>query len=196
MQGRLIFLVEEPSMKVLLDGLLPRVFPGWQKGTHFMCVPHEGKSDLDKSAPRKLKEWKVPGDRFVIVRDNDNVDCVALKSRYVAICVVCGRPESVVRLVCQELESWYLGDLWAMAHAFSKPNLDTPGHRKRFADPDSWQKPSLEVGRLVEDFGKVAGARAMAGHLRAGEYNRSASFRVFVDGVQQVASEMGWTDAV
>jgi hypothetical protein len=192
MQGRLIFLVEEPSMKVLLDGLLPRFFPGWQKGTHFICVPHEGKSDLDKSVPRKLKEWKVPGDRFVIVRDNDNADCVALKSRYVAICAASGRPESLVRLVCQELESWYLGDLWAMAQAFVQPNLDTPGLRKRFTEPDSWQKPSVEVDRLVSDFGKVAGARAMALHLRAGEHNRSESYKAFSIGVGRVAVEMGW----
>lgn len=192
MQGRLIFLVEELSMKVLLDGLLPRFFPGWQKGIHFMCVPHEGKSDLDKSVPRKLKEWKVPGDRFVIVRDNDNADCVALKARYVAVCGACGRPESLVRLVCQELESWNLGDLWAMAQAFSQPNLDTPGHRKRFADPDGWQKPSVEVDRLVVDFGKVAGARAMAAHLRAGEHNRSSSFKAFTIGVRRVALEMEW----
>lgn len=191
MPGRLIFLLEEPSMKVLLEGLLPRLFPGWQKGTHFMCIPHEGKSDLDKSVPRKLKEWKVPGDRFVIVRDNDNANCVALKSRYVAICGACGRPESLVRLVCQELESWYLGDLWAMAQAFSQPNLDTPGHSKRFAVPDSWQKPSIEVERLVADFGKTAGARAMAAHLRVGEHNLSASYRVFVSGVQRMALEMG-----
>jgi hypothetical protein len=193
MPGRLIFLVEEPSMKVLLDGMLPRFFPGWQKGTHFMCVPHEGKSDLDKSVPRKLKEWKVPGDRFVIVRDNDNADCEALKARYVSVCRNVGRPDSLVRLVCQELESWYLGDLWAMARAFVQPNLDSPGLRKRFAVPDSWQKPSVEVERLVVDFGKVAGARAMAENLRAREHNRSASYRVFVDGVNRVALEMGWT---
>lgn len=189
MQGRLIFLVEEPSMKVLLDGLLPRFFPGWQKDVHFKCVPHEGKSDLDKSVPRKLKEWKVPGDRFVIVRDNDNADCVALKARYVAVCGASGRPESLVRLVCQELESWYLGDLWAMAQAFVQPNLDTPGLRKRFAEPDSWQKPSVEIDRLVADFGKVAGARAMAQYLRRGEHNRSASFKAFVGGVHRVAME-------
>lgn len=193
MQGRLILLVEEPSMKVLLDGLLPRLFPGWQKGTHFLCVPHEGKSDLDKSAPRKLKEWKFPGDRFVIVRDNDNADCVVLKARYVAVCHASGRPETLVRLVCQELESWYLGDLHAMAQAFVQPNLDSPGLRKRFAEPDRWQKPSAEVDRLISDFGKVAGARAMAEHLRAGEHNRSASYKVFVDGVHRVALEMGWT---
>lgn len=192
MQGRLIFLVEEPSMKVLLDGLLPRFFPGWQIGTHFMCLPHQGKSDLDKSVPRKLKEWKIPGDRFVIVRDNDNTNCATLKNRYVAVCVASGRPESLVRLVCQELESWYIGDLWAMAQAFVQPNLDSPSLRKRFVEPDSWQKPSVEVDRLVTDFGKISGARAMGVYLRDGDQNRSSSYKVFVAGIKRVALEMGW----
>ena len=48
---RIIFLLEEYSMKVLLDGLLPRLVPGLQ----FLCVPHEGKQDLEKSVPRKLR---------------------------------------------------------------------------------------------------------------------------------------------
>ena len=128
----------------------------------------------------------------VIVRDNDNADCVALKIRYIAICRASGRPESLVRLVCQELEGWYLGDLWAMAQAFVQPNLDVPGLRKRFLEPDSWQKPSVEVNRLVTDFGKVSGARAMSVHLRGGDQNLSSSYRVFVAGVQKVAAEMGW----
>ena len=35
-------------MAVLLDGLLPRLYPGLP----FQCIPHEGKSDLEKSIPR------------------------------------------------------------------------------------------------------------------------------------------------
>ncbi len=77
MTGRLIFLLEEPSMKALLDGLLLRIFPDWIDGEHFLCVPHEGKSDLDRSIPVKLRAWRIPDDRFVMVRDNDNTDCVA-----------------------------------------------------------------------------------------------------------------------
>ena len=49
--SRIIFLLEEYSMKVLLDGLLPRLVPGLQ----FLCVPHEGKSDLEKSVPKMLR---------------------------------------------------------------------------------------------------------------------------------------------
>ena len=78
MQGRVIFLLEEPSMRALLDGWLPRLFPGWVDGQHFQCVPHEGKSDLDRSISRKLAAWRIPGDRFVIVRDNDSANCIDL----------------------------------------------------------------------------------------------------------------------
>jgi len=63
--SRLVFMLEEPSMKVLLDDLLPRMFPDMA----ILCVAHEGKSDLEKSIPRKLKNWQIPGDTFIVVRD-------------------------------------------------------------------------------------------------------------------------------
>ena len=82
MSGRVIFLLEEPSMKAMLAEYLPRLVPGWIQGQHFLLLPHQGKSDLDKSIPIKLKAWQEPGARFVVVRDNDNADCLALKARY------------------------------------------------------------------------------------------------------------------
>ena len=63
MTGKLVFLLEERSMKALLDGLLPRFLPDLK----FQCVPHEGKHDLEKSIPRKLRAWQEPGVRFVIM---------------------------------------------------------------------------------------------------------------------------------
>ena len=191
MQGRIIFLLEEPSMKVLLDHLLPRLFTGWVEGEHFLCIRHEGKSDLDRSIPRKLGAWRLPGDRFVIVRDNDNTDCVMLKTDLRSLCDKGGRPDTLIRLVCQELESWYIGDLQALAAAFHAPKLDTPALRKRFARPDTWQKPSAEVKRLVPSFQKMSGARAMAEHLDASR-NASRSFHTFVTGIRRLAAEMGF----
>ncbi len=41
-------------MRVLLNGLLPRLFPGLP----FKCVKHEGKTDLERSIPRKLRAWR------------------------------------------------------------------------------------------------------------------------------------------
>ncbi len=190
MAGRLVFLLEESSMKLLLDGLLPRLIPGWVAGQHFLCVPHQGKSDLDRSIPRKLSAWQYPGDRFVIVRDNDGADCEVVLKMLKAMCVAAGRPDTLVRLACQELEAWYLGDLDAVTAAFGQAKANSPAHRKKFADPDAWKKPSVELERLVSSFQKGAGARAMAQHLREPEHNRSHSYRKFVTGVRRLAGEM------
>ena len=191
MQGRIIFLLEEPSMKILLEGLLPRLFPSMVAGEHFLCIKHEGKSDLDTSIPRKLQAWRIQEDRFVILRDNDNAQCVNLKARFVDICAKSGRPDTVVRLVCQELESWYIGDLQALAGAFGNGKLNSPSLQKRFADPDTWQKPSAELIRLIPSFQKGSAARCMAEALEE-DRNRSTSFRFFVSGVRRLAQEMGY----
>ena len=89
---------------------------GWSA---VLCIPHEGKSDLDRSIARKLAAWRIPGDHFVVLRDNDGADCVAVKRSLQALCAQGGRPETMVRLVCQELEGWYLGDLAALAAALT-----------------------------------------------------------------------------
>lgn len=196
MQGRLVFLLEEPSMKNLLEGLLPRVFPGWVDGTHFMCVPHQGKSDLDLSIPRKLSAWRIPNDRFVIVRDNDNANCLEIKSKLLKMCAESGRNDTLIRLVCQELEGWYLGDLEALAKAYNVPKLNSSAHRKKFIDPDAWQKPSVDLGRMIPQFQKGSGSRLMGKWLRPAEYNRSKSYQVFLDGVTRLATEMGWKPLV
>ena len=47
--SRIVFLLEERSIAALLDGLLPRFFPGLR----LLCVPHEEKHDLEKSIPRE-----------------------------------------------------------------------------------------------------------------------------------------------
>lgn len=195
MQGRIVFLLEEPSMRALLDDWLPRLFPGWVDGLHFLCVPHEGKSDLDRSIARKLAAWRIPDDRFVILRDNDNANCIDLKARLHALCTQGGQPETLIRLVCQELESWYLGDLSALAAAFEQPKVDTPALRKRFAHPDDWQKPSIEVKRLAPGFQKISGARTMARHLNPA-INSSRSLHAFVAGVQNLAVTMGYQEAL
>lgn len=191
MRGRVVFLLEEPSMRALLEGLLPRLFVGWKKGEHFLCIEHQGKSDLDKSVPRKLKNWQYPGDRFVVMRDNDNADCRQVKARYVELCADSGRGDTLIRLVCQELESWYLGDLRALAQCYGAPKIDSPALRKKFADPDGCQKPSMEIARRLPGFQKGSAARDMAAHLTP-EHNRSRSFQTFVAGLRHVAFEMGW----
>ena len=104
--SRLVFLLEEYSMAVLFEGLLPRIYPDLP----FLCISHEGKQDLEKSIPRKLRAWQEPGVRFVIVRDKDEGDCRRVKARLYSLCQTGRREDSLIRIACHELEAWYLGD--------------------------------------------------------------------------------------
>jgi hypothetical protein len=179
--NRLVFMLEEPSMKTLLEELLPRLFPALD----FLCIPHEGKSDLEKSIPRKLRAWEVPGDRFVVVRDNDGGDCLALKQRLGGLCQSAGRTDTLIRIVCQELEAWYLGQPDAIAVAFAEPGIPAKCRTARFRNPDTIPRPSDDLNNLCPRFQKVGGARLMAAHLSYAQ-NCSGSFRMFVEGIARI----------
>lgn len=185
MTGKVVFLLEERSMKALLDGLLPRFFPDLK----FQCVPHEGKHDLEKSIPRKLRAWQEPGVRFVIVFDNDAGNCIELKQRLTALCNESGRLDTLVRIACQELEAWYFGDPEALAQAFDKKQLSKIGNKSRYRDPDSIISPAKEISKLIPEFQKISGARKMSAHLSR-ESNRSGSFHALMDGVERVVASM------
>ena len=131
----LVFLLEEESMKALLDVLLPKMLP---ENTTFRCIPHEGKQDLEKSIPRKLRAWQTPGTVFIIVRDKDGADCVEIKNRLVNLCQQAGRSDSLVRIACHELESWLLGDLAAVGKAFNLNKRKTNNTTENIKIPISW----------------------------------------------------------
>lgn len=181
--NRVVFLLEEPSMKALLDGLLPRLFPHLE----FQCVPHHGKVDLEKSIPRKLRAWRVPGVRFVVVRDNDRGDCLALKERLENLCSVRPQKDVMIRIVCQELEAWYLAEPDALAEAFGMESLRGIGARRGFRQPDTVSHPARQLARLVPRFQKISGARLLAKHLTR-KRNRSPSFHAMIDGIERIAS--------
>ena len=168
-------------MRDLLFGLLPRLYPNME----FMWLAHEGKSDLEKSIPRKLRAWREPGVRFVILRDNDGGDCVRLKRRLLQSCQQAGRPDTLVRIVCQELEAWYLGEPDALAEAFENERLRGIGRKASFRDPDTVQQPSEALKSLVPGHRKVIGAKTMAGFLRR-ERNYSKSFQVLLSGLDKL----------
>lgn len=180
--SRLIFLVEERSMAEFLAIFITREYPG----VPFLCVPHEGKSDLLKSIPRKLKAWREPDARFVVIIDNDNQDCTELKAELLASCRKAGRDDTLVRIACQELEAWYLGDPEALAAAFGDQRLPEKLRKARFRDPDALPRPSDELARMVPAFQKVSGARAVALHIDISR-NKSASFKIFTDGLKHIS---------
>ena len=169
-------------MRVLLEGLLPRLFPD----LNFMCIAHEGKGDLEKSLPRKLKNWQIPDDKFVVVRDADGNDCKSLKNALSDVCLACKRPDTLIRIVCQELEAWYFGQPEALAAVFSDASLKNLGAKARYRVPDALVQPSKHLAELCPSFQKIGTARAIAPHLSY-EANTSSSFRVFIEGIARMS---------
>ncbi len=185
----LVFLLEEASIVEVLKVLVPRIVP-----EHVTChfVPHEGKGDLEKSIPRKLRAWRTSGVRFVVVRDKDEADCRSVKQKLRDLCKQGRRPDTLVRIVCHHLESWYLGDLAAVERAFGLNGIARRQNNRKFRDPDALANAEQELRKLVPEYQKIAGSRDIAHHLDLSN-NRSHSFGVFFAGVRALLEEESTT---
>ena len=137
---KLIFMLEEPSMKVLLDGILPRILP---EGVDFQTIPHADKRDLELSLPRKLRAWNEPDVAFVVVHDQDSNDCMKLKRDLQSLCEESGL-RVLIRIACRELEAWYWGDLAAVSEAYGV-DLRRLAEKRKYRNPDSIDHPKKEL---------------------------------------------------
>ena len=172
-------LTEEPSMKTTLEALLPKLGIDLDRVT---IIAHQGKSDLEASIPRKLRGWQVPGARFLVLRDNDRSDCHARKAYLSKLVDTAGKTaQSKVRIVCQELEAWFLADVNALIAAGYIAQGKTPGFSRK--DPDTIGQPVQEMRRLRNGYGKGIGATEIAPHLDPAN-TRSASFRNTIEAIR------------
>ena len=120
----IVILTEEPSIEPVIEHLLPQLD---LHGATVRIIPHQGAPDLEKSLPRKLRGWRNPHARFLVIRDNDSGDCVGRKQRLQEIVSGAGRgTQTRIRIVCQELEAWFLGDRAALDGAGVLPESANP----------------------------------------------------------------------
>jgi hypothetical protein len=189
MPGRIVFLTEEPSMSDTLRAVLPRLFPHWVEEEHWLTIPHRGKTELEASISRKLAHWSRPADRFVILRDNDGSDCKRLKARLRTQASARPTSEVLIRIVCQELESWFLGDLAAVQAAYGRLRSHARQDSRTFRDPDRLTNAADKLKELTGIPGKVSRAKAIAPHLQTDPArNRSASYGAFITGIQRLVA--------
>lgn len=136
---RVEILVEEKSIKELLRIILPKVLPQkWQLDENYFIREHEGKSDLKKSIENKVKvfsNWHEPIG-LVVVHDQDTADCKLLKEMLVDKCKK-GTCRFLVRIICRELESWYLGDMDAIEGAYPHFKASIYKNKAKFRNPDA-----------------------------------------------------------
>jgi uncharacterized protein YktA (UPF0223 family) len=178
----IVFLLEEPSAKEVLQNILPQILP--KDDISYLCISHQGKHDLEKSIPRKLRAWNKSDVQFVIVHDKDSADCRKLKQRLLDSVKNNNRPDTLVRIVCSELESWFLGDLDAVEKAFSI-DLSKKKNKALYRDPDAIGNAKEELKKLVRTYQEIAGSQSISKYMNISQ-NKSHSFQIFVSGVRRI----------
>ena len=200
---RIEFLVEEPSAEAALSNILPKVF---EPTTSFAIHPYQGKQDLLKKLPSRLRGYKawLPRDwRIVVLIDADDEDCRRLKRRLEDIAQNSNLLTKSVtrnssnfqvlnRLAIEELEAWFLGDIEALNAAYPRISLNL-GNKAKYRDPDAitggtWEALERElkrVGYYTGGLSKISAAREISLHM-VPERNRSHSFQVFRRGLLEI----------
>lgn len=178
----LVFFLEEPSAREMLKALLPNIL---QEHVETQFVVFEGKQDLEKRLPIRLKGWQRPDARFVVMRDQDSGECVSIKQDLLSKCVAAGKPDALVRIACRGLEAFYLGDLDAVARAIGPTNLGSYQRKAKYRNPDALGNPADELKKLAPSYQKVSGSRAI-GPLLGKNNNCSSSFNALINGVQNI----------
>lgn len=185
----LVFLLEEPSAKAMLQSLLPRLL---RNDTQFRCIPFEGKQDLEKQLIRKIRAYQNHRARFIVLRDQDShPDCTVVKRKLLDLCHESGRADQcLVRIACRELETFYLADLQAVEQALEMNGLSRQQQNKKFRAPDGLGSPSHELKTLTRNgYEKIAGSRVIGQHLRL-DNARSPSFRNLIAAIRRFEAEL------
>ena len=189
----LVFLLEEPSARAMLESLLPRML---NKDMKFRCIPFEGKQDLEKQVLRKIRAYQNDQARFIVLRDQDShPDCNLIKRRLLDSCEQSGKAEHcLVRIACRELETFYLADLQAVEKALEIAGLSRHQQNRKFRAPDELGNPGLELKSLTKNcYEKVSGSRAIGKHLDLDNV-RSPSFRNLIAAIRHLETELLQTD--
>ena len=187
------FYVEEPSAESALIELVPRILQG--QDFDFDIFPFQGKQALLRNLPYRLSAYRHrPGDdwRVVVLTDRDDDDCLALKAiieRLAHNACLTTRGTSpkkfqvINRLVIEELEAWFFGDIDALVAAYPRidPNL---AQQAPYRDPDAIKGGTWEqLERLLKFYHpggleKIRAAEEISKHMQPAR-NRSKSFQVF-----------------
>lgn len=182
--ARIEILVEEPSMAEFLRIILPNLLPAeWVIDNNIFIRKHQGKSDLRKSIPVKLKafsHWHEPIG-FIIMQDQDSNDCRLLKQELIDLCSPHKNIPTLIRIVCRELESWYIGDMEAIQKAYPEFKARTYSSKSKFRNPDLCNAKD-ELKKILPAYQETSAARNITPHISINT-NRSESFRQFVNGL-------------
>ncbi|WP_341737027.1 MULTISPECIES: DUF4276 family protein [unclassified Microcoleus] len=192
--------MEEASLESALTQLLPKILPST---VTFKIHAFRGKDDLICKLPNRLKgyqAWLPPDWKIVILIDEDREDCLKLKKQLEDISILaglitkssCQKNKSfqvLNRIVVEELEAWFFGDVEAICQAYPKVSANL-ANQQPYRDPDAIKGGTWEaLERVLRRAGYHQGglekykASSEISKYMNPESNRSKSFQVFCQGL-------------
>lgn len=180
----LVFLLEEPSARAMLEGVVPRLISADVTVTY---LTFQGKQDLENNIERKIRLWQKPASAFIVMRDQDSAVCTDIKQRLLTICARAGQKILLVRIACHELESFYLGDLSAVEEVYQIPMPNQQNRKYRV--PDALANSAEELKKITHGrYQKIDGSRQIGALLKLDGSNCSHSFNVLCDGIRKIVT--------
>lgn len=180
----IVFLTEEASITPTIKFILSQVWSDSIEGVHWQIISFNGKADLERKAIHRMEAWSYNDPHFIILRDNDGADCAVLKQKLVQRVSLAAKPFHV-RLVCQELEGWFLGDLTAIEAAYPASRATRLINRNPYRVPDNITNASQLLKELTQTSGKVGRSELISKHLDLSK-NASHSFNLLITTIQSL----------
>jgi hypothetical protein len=185
---------EEASIKNVFDVLLPKILP---PDVSFRIYPHQGKQDLERAISKTVPSIsKMPGSKILITRDQDYNDCKKLKKKLLNWLEGKCSCDLFVRIVCRELESWFLGDLQAVEKAFNRFNEKQYSGKKELRNVDSVNKPSDYLRRIIPEYSNKENLPKLEASSKIAKYmninnNKSSSFNHTINAIKKLCEYQG-----
>lgn len=178
----LVFLLEEPSTKELLEIIVPQIID------NTYCIRYivfDGKQDLEKKLTFKLKHYCNSDAVFIVMRDQDSGNCIKIKNELQKKCEESGKHHFIIRIACHELETFYLADLAAVEKAFGV-SVAKLQNKQKYRNPDNLTNAKEELQKLCPAYSEIFGSRKIAPFMNLSN-TRSMSFSHLIKGIKKIS---------
>lgn len=108
----LVFLLEEESAKNMLRPVVKELVP---EDMPVQYITFSGKQDLERQLVKKIRFWRDPGSRFIILRDKDSGDCGVIKQHLLALAQESGKGDAALYaspVMNWKASFWGIWPLW------------------------------------------------------------------------------------
>ncbi len=190
-QMTLYIYTEEQSAEKCFESFLPKVVLDSER---FKIFSHGGRENLLQALKKTLPSVsKVDGAKILVTIDQDNYSCKELKQKLEEIIKENCHCPYKIRIVCKELESWFLGDLEAISKAYPRLKSGKYRNKPEIKNVDEINKPSEKLIKMIKEIdgrkflSKGELSEKISPHLNI-DINSSVSFQQTIQAIKSLTA--------